>query len=181
MKLRHIILFLLASATLMAANFAGASLLAFGLWLQINTLFENNLISKNSQLWALKLFLLTVPFLFFWGSTHSFLFIYASEQNWPFLMMATSLNFCLCLIATICYVFTFKVASTANFQAVNSFQQAWILAKEKKIDFLKYSGLLFLFTLVPLFNTDWKIVFAIMATHLFLNRHRLTQVFASGF
>ncbi len=181
MKLRHLILFVFASATLMAADLAGGSLLAFGLWLQINTLSKINLLSKSSQLWALKLFLLTVPFLIFWGSTHSFLFIYASEQNWPFLMMATSLNFCLSLIATISYVFTFEVASATNYQVLNSFQQAWTLAKERKIDFFRYSGLLFLFTLTPLFKADWKIVFAIMATHLFLNRHRLKLVFASGF
>lgn len=181
MKLRHIILFLIASATLMAADLAGASILAFCLWLQINTLFKNNLISKNSQLWALKIFLLTVPFLFFWGSTHSFLFIYASEQNWPFLLMATSLNFCLCLIGTVCYILTFEAASTANFKVIDSFQQAWILAKNKKIEFFRYSALLFVFTLIPLFNADWKIVFGIMATHLFLDRHRLKLVVASGF
>lgn len=181
MKLRHIILFVLAAATLMAADLAGASLLALSVWLQINTLFKNDVLSKSSQLWALKLFLITVPFLLFWGSTHSFLFIYASEQNWPFLMMATSLNLCLCLIATICYVFTFEVATSANFQVLSSLHRAWIRVKEKKTEFFKNSGLLFLFTLIPIFNADWKIVFAIMAMHLFLNRHRLKQVFASGF
>ena len=181
MKLRHITLFLLASATLITADLPGSSLLAFCLWLQINSLFKYNLISKSSQLWALKLFLITVPFLLFWGSTHSFLFIYATEQNWIFFLMALVLNFCLCLIASICYLFTFEVALKTNFQVIESLNQAWILIKEKKLDFFKYSGILFLFTLIPRLEADWKIVFAIMATHLFLNRHQLKQVFAAGF
>ncbi len=95
--------------------------------------------------------------------------------------MTVVLNLCLCLAASICYLFTYEVAATANFQIIDSLNQAWVLAKEKKIIFFKYSGILFLFTLVPMLSADWKIIFAIMATHLFLNRDRLKQVFASGF
>ena len=135
MKLRHITLFMLASATLIIADLPGSSLLALCLWLQVNTLFKYNLLSKKSQLWALKLFLISVPFLLFWGSTHSFLFIYAMEQNWIFFLMAITLNFCLCLIASICYLFTYEVALNVNFQILDSLNQAWILAKEKKLNY----------------------------------------------
>ncbi len=181
MKSRHLILFIIACATLIVADLPGGSLLALIAWLQVNTLFTQTSFDKNSQLWAIKLFFASLPFVLFWGSIHSFVFIYGKEENWIFFLMALTLSACLCFAGTIFYLFTFEVADNANFKLIASISQSWITAKEKKISFFKCSSVLFILTLVPVLRADWKIVFAVMATHLFLNRSRLKPVFAAGF
>ncbi len=181
MKSRHILLFILACATLIAADFPGGSLLAVFAWLQVNTLMTQKSFNKSSQTWAAKLFLISIPFLLFWGSIHTFLFIYMKEQNWLFFVMTIALNICLTSIAAIYFIFTFKVAHESNFKLISSLGAAWQACKKNKVEFFKCSAFVFILSLVPLFSAEWKIVFAIMATHSYLNRVHLQRVFASGF
>lgn len=181
MKLRHLILFTIACSVLLLGNIPGGSLLALFAWLQIYALMSQNNYSKKIQLWVLRLFLISLPLIIFWGSCHSFLFIYFKEQAWLYLLMSASLSFCLCLLGTIYYIFSFEAAETHDYQVLKSLQGALKKIKENRSHFLKWGGILFIFSLIPWTTADWNIVFAIMATHLILNRMRLRQVFASGF
>lgn len=180
MKLRHFLLFFIASITLIAANFPGASLLGVLVWLQVNTLLTQSF-NKSSQIWALKLFIISVPMLLFWGSIHSFFFIYLKEQNWLFFFMTFALNCCLSIIAAVYFFFTFESVKNCNYRLIATLDTSWTECKKNKAHFFKISLIVFTFSLVPFLNPEWKIVFAIMATHLYLNRSRLQQVFESGF
>lgn len=180
MKLRHFLLFFTACITLIAANFPGGPLLGLLVWLQVNTLLTQSF-NKTSQIWALKLFLISVPLLLFWGSIHSFFFIYMKEQSWLFFLMTLALNCCLSMIAAIYFFFSFDSAANCNFQVISTLDASWAVCKKNKSHFFKISLIIFTFSLVPFLSAEWKIVFAVMATHLYLNRARLKQVFESGF
>lgn len=181
MKIRHLLLYALACTILIIADFSGASLLAFFAWLQVYMLLSQQTFNKSSQLWALKLFLISIPLLLFWGSIHSFLFIYLTETNYLFLIMTMLLDLSLCLAATVYFIFSFEAAGIVAYRLLPSLQKSWEIAKAKKLKFFQLSGSLFTITLIPWIGTDWKIIFAITAIHLFLSRNQLRQVFDSGF
>lgn len=181
MKLRHLILFFIACAVLILSHLPGGSLLGLFAWLQINTLMTQENFNKSSQRWALHLFLISIPFILFWGSCLSFLFIYLNEQFWLFFIMTTLINFCLCLLANIYFILTFEAAHSVRYKIFQSLQSALQLIKAKKKIFFINSLILFIFSMIPFLSADWKIVFALMATHLVLSRTHLKQVYESGF
>ncbi len=180
MKLRHLILFIVACALLIGGRLPGGPLLALLAWLQINILLTQSNFSKASQTWGLMLFLVTIPLVLIWGACHSFLWIYFNEQSWFLFMMSISITFCLCVLASIYFILAFETAATNGYKILKSLTAAFNEIPIKKPLLFKSSGLLFLFSLIPILSSDWKIVFAIMATHLYLSRQRLMQVFASG-
>ena len=181
MKIRHLLLYAIACITLILADFSGASLLAFFAWLQVYMLLSQQTFNKSSQLWALKLFLISTPLLLFWGSIHSFLFIHLTEANYLLLILTTILDLSLCMAATGYFIFSFEAAGTVEYKLLPSLQKSWEIAKAKKLRFFQISGSLFAITLIPWIGTDWKIIFAVTAIHLFLSRNQLQQVFDSGF
>ncbi|MFZ3230396.1 MAG: hypothetical protein WA160_09335 [Pseudobdellovibrio sp.] len=181
MKLRHFILFFIACLVLILSDLAGGSLLALFAWTQIYSLLSQKLFNRKTQTWSFLIFLSSAPLIFFWGSIHSFLFVYLAEGNFLFALAASIVSYCLCLITSIYYVFSFDTAANSNYELVKSLTNAIQLIKSKKTTYFKVSCIIFIFSLVPILNADWKIVFAIMATHLFLHRHQLKPVFYSGF
>ncbi|MBC7466548.1 MAG: hypothetical protein H7256_11200 [Bdellovibrio sp.] len=180
MKLRHFILFLIAGFVLILSDLTGGSLLALFAWLQIYNLIAQKEFNRKTQTWAGLLFLVSLPFVFFWGSIHSFLFVYLAEKQFLFSVMALFIDYCLCLIATIYFIFAFEVAATAEFKVIRSLKLGFDAIKTKKATYFKLSSLFLIFSLVPWLHADWKIVFAVMATQLFLHRHQLKQVYGSG-
>ena len=181
MKLRHLILFFIACIVLMLSHLPGAALIALFTWLQIYALFTQKVFNKKVQLWAASLFLISVPLALFWSSIHEFLFIYFNEQAWVFFLMAFILDFCLCLLATIYFILAFQVAESSQYQLLPSLKAAIQQIRLDQKDYFLKSALLFLISLIPFFASDWKIIFTITATHLFLNRNRLKPVYESGF
>ncbi len=181
MKLRHLILFFIACVVLVLSHLPGAALIVLFAWLQINALLSQKLFNKQVQIWAASLFLISIPLVLFWSSIHAFLFIYFNEQAWVFLLMALILDFCLCLVAAIYFILTFQVAEEAQYQLIPSLKAATQQIRLAQKDYFSKSAILFLLSLVPFFASDWKIIFAITGTHLFLNRNRLKQVYGSGF
>ena len=180
MKSRHFILFVIACVLLIVSDIPGGSLLALFAWLQIYNLMVQDQFNKKTQLWAFSLSCLSLPFIFFWGSIHSFLFVYLAEKQFAFALMALCIDFCLCLIATIYFIFTFEVAAAVDYKAIKSLNAAFDSIKTIKATYFKISGLLLIFSFVPWLHSDWKIVFAIMATQLFLRQDQLKRVFGSG-
>lgn len=180
MKLRHLILFLIACAILILSDLSGGSLLALMTWLQIYNLFLQKEFNRKTQVWAFLISLCALPLLFFWGSIHSFLFVYLNERNLALAILTLFIDYGLCLMATIYFIFAFDLAQTANFEAIISLKLAIDSIKMKKTAFFKISCLFLVFSLIPFFAADWKIVFSVMATQLFLHRNRLKPVFDSG-
>ena len=181
MKIRHLLLFVIACAFLLVADLPGGSLLALFVWLQIALLLIRQEFNKSSQIWAVKTFLVSLPLLLFWGSTHTFLFIYFKESNWLYFLIAFVLDVFLAVLATFYYIFIFLDSPKGEYRLSQTLDLAWHSLKAKKSLFFKYFGLLFLFSYCPILTAEWKLVFAIMATHLYLGRAHLRLVFASGF
>lgn len=180
MKLRHLILFFVACSSLILSGFPGSSLIGLFAWLQINTLMTQPLFTKKSQMWVTYLFLISIPLVLFWGACHSFQIIYFNEQSWIFFIMALLVSFLLSCLAAIYFVLTFNQAEKVDYQIIQSLDKALKSIKDNRKYFLKVSCLIFTMSLIPVLAADWKIVFAIMATHLILNRRQLKQAFDSG-
>ena len=181
MKLRHLILFFIACSVLMLSHLPGAALVVLFVWLQIYALLTQKLFNKQVQLWATSIFLISIPLVLFWASIHAFLFIYFNEQSWLFFLMALVLDLCLCFVAAIYFILTFQVAERAKYNLISSLKSATQQIRIAQKDYFLKSVLLFTLSLIPFAAPDWKIIFAITATHLFLYRNRLKQVFESGF
>ncbi len=181
MKLRHLILFFMACMILIVSRFPGGSLLGLFAWLQINTLITQSQFSKKSQLWATYLFFISVPLILFWGSCHSFLFIYLAEKSWTFFIMIVLVNLMLCCIASVYFILSFRTAEKVDYRILASLELALKSIKDNRPSISKNSCLLFIMSFVPFLPADWKIVFAIMATHLILHRHHVKRAFDLGF
>jgi len=179
MKLRHLILYFVSCVLLILADLPGGSLIAIFAWLQIYTLWTQPMFTRTTQIWATKLFFLSIPFIFFWGSIHSFLFIYQKENLWSMTLGAGLLSLVLCLIGSIYFVFVFKVGESAEYQAIRTLRMSYKAIQTSRFDFFKISSILFVFSLIPALAAEWKIVFAITATHLYISRRQLPQVFAA--
>lgn len=172
MKLRRIVLFIIAAILLILGDLPGGSLLALFAWLQVYNQIAQKTFDRKTQTWAALLFLSSLPFLFFWGSIHSFLFIYLNEKQFLLTTMALVIDCCLCLAATVYFVFAFDQAKLANFEVIKSLNLAFASIKTKKTTYFKLSCFFLIFSLIPFINADWKIVFSVMATQLFVFQNR---------
>lgn len=180
MKLRHFILFFIACIALIFSDLPSGPLLALFAWLQVYNLWTQNVFNKKTQLWAFLVFLSSAPFVFLWGGVYSLLLIYIQEKQFLFSSMALAVDLGMCMLATIYFIFCFEVASAADFEVVKSIKLALDSIKMKKPTFFKISGLFLIFSFIPLLSVDWKIIFSIMATQLYLRRSQLKQVFGSA-
>lgn len=177
MKFKHFLLFTIASITLIYSDLAGGSLIALFAWLQIYNLHIQNNFNRQTQIFSLKVLLAATPLLFFWGSIHSFLFIYLNERNIFGIISTSLICFFLCLFANLFFILCFNEAISANYKLIPAIDSSIKKIKIQKKEFLKTSFIIFLFSLIPILSADWKILFAIMATHLFLNRQQLKQAY----
>jgi hypothetical protein len=179
LKLRHLILFLVAALVLILGGMPGGALLAMAALMQLALLINGIPLSKKSQLGALKIFLLAAPVMFFWGGAHSFVEIYLRESAYLYSAMAVMISLSLCFIINFQAVFVFKYLQAADFAVNASLQDAFNDIKNKRTALFLASLALFLLTLVPVLSADWKLVFAIMVLQLFLNFDRVKTALAS--
>ncbi len=179
LKLRHLILFLLAALVLILAGTPGGALLAMAVLMQMALLFNGIPLTKKSQLAALKAFLLAAPVMFFWAGAHSFVEIYLRESALLFAAMAAMISLSLCFIINFQVIFVYKYLEAAEFAVNAALQAAFNDIKNKRAAMLQASLALFLLTLIPVFSSDWKLVFAVMVLQLYLNYDRVKTAVAN--
>lgn len=179
LKSRHLILFIVACLVLLFAQTPGGALLAIGVFLQMALLLHGIEISRRSQLGAFKIFLSAVPLLMFVGGIHAFVRIYLREGHYLFLAMAAAVLIVLLLLLSFQIVFSYYFMEQNNFELIATLQDAFNSLKYRRHEFFKIGLLLALFSCVPWLASDWKLVFAVTATHLYLNRSRLKTAFSN--
>ncbi|AGH94626.1 hypothetical protein [Pseudobdellovibrio exovorus] len=178
LKLRHLLLFVVACAVLILANFSGGALIGLAVALQLSLLIHGITLTKKAQWGALRLFAMSLPLILFWGAIHSLLLIYLKEKHIFLVLMAGSVVICLSAITNLQLVFSYYFLQTADFKVLPAWQMAFSHLKKNQREFLQITLILFIFSFIPLLSADWKIVFAITATHLYLNRTRLKTALA---
>jgi hypothetical protein len=179
LKLRHIILFVIASALLMLSQLPGGALLAICALMQMNLLIHGFELTKKTQLAALKLFAISIPLFFFWGGIHAFATIYVQEQQYVLLTMTLVISFGLSFLLVLQNILPYLYFQSYNYEVISSVQAVFNDIKNKKSDFFRITFALYVFSFIPWLKTDWKLVFAIMATHLYLHRNQLKRALSS--
>lgn len=177
MKRRHILLFLISCLLLYVGDIFASGLIALALIFQMNLLFFDIPLTKTSQVAAFKLFLFSIPIFFFLGGIHSFLFVYARDSQWLFLLFSIFIGYCLFFIAHFLCFFVFNFLPQNQFKISIALQEAVAQVRLKKKDLLLQTSFLFILSLVPFLNTEWKIIFALMVYQLYSFRHQWKQVF----
>lgn len=179
LKLRHLILFLVAAIVLILSGTPGGALLAMAVLLQLCLLINGITLTKKSQWAAFRLFLLAAPVLFFWAGAHSFVEIYLHESSYLFSSMAVMISLSLCFIINFQIVFVYKYLAASDFAVNAALQNAFNDIKEKRTALVQSALILFLLTLIPLLSADWKLVFAVMGLQLYLNFDRVKTAVSS--
>ena len=170
MKRKHILLFLVSCLLLYIGDVFASGLIALALIFQMNLLFQNIHLNKASQIAAFKLF-------FFLGAIHSFLFVYFQDSNWFFLLIASVIAYGLFFVVNFFCFFVFHYLEQNQFKITASLQNALNDIHNKKRGLFIQTSCLFVLSLVPFLNTEWKIIFALMAYQLYSSRQQLKQVF----
>lgn len=178
LKSRHLILFVVACAVLILADFSGGALIGLAVSLQLSLLVHGIDLTKKAQWAALRLFAMSLPLILFWGAVHSLLLIYLKEQHYFLVLMAGSVVLCLSAITNLQLIFCYYFLQSTDFKVLQSWQMTFNSLKKNQREFTQITLILFIFSFIPLLASDWKIVFAITATHLYLNRTRLKTALA---
>lgn len=178
LKLRHLLLFAIACTVLIFADLPGGALLGLAALMQLVLLVRRIPLTRQSQIGALKLFLISVPLVFFWGGVHSFVTIYWSENQFVFLLMALTITAALTFLVSLQLVFSYYFLQRNNYELFATLNDAFNNIKTRRREYLQMTGLVFLFSFIPWFSVDWKLVFALMATHLFLERSQTKTALA---
>ncbi|MBC7742327.1 MAG: hypothetical protein H7061_09020 [Bdellovibrionaceae bacterium] len=178
MKLRHLVLFIISCGILIISEFPAGSLVALAMLFQLNLLLNRIPLTKNSQWAAFRLFLFSIPVFFFWGGIHSFTQIYLSEGQIIFFVMALLVSLMLSALVALQAVLAFHYLLEAQFKVGVALQFLFNDIKNKKNQLFKTTGLVFLFSYVPLLSTDWKLIFAVLTTQIILNWVQLKPALA---
>ena len=178
LKSRQIILFVVTCVVLWISDFSGAGLLAVASLLQLGILVQGFPFTRSSQLAFARLFLLAIPSLLFWGAIHSFVFIYLHEGSFFMSLMAGALSLVVASIVGFLLLFSNPYIVNSKFEVAPALSAAFNDIKKEKAVFLRITGLLFVFSFVPMLHGEWKIVFALTATLFYLNRSQLKTAFA---
>ena len=177
LKLRHLILFVISCTLLIYANTPWGALLALAAAMQLALLIHNIELSRKSQLAAFKLFLVSIPLFLFWGGIHAFMMIYFIEKQFFLFLMAFSVTLILCFLLCLQIIFSYNFLSSSNFELIPTLQNAFNNIKKRNNGFMKSVLLLFTLSFIPWLDTDWKLVFAVMGTHLYLNPEQVKKAF----
>ncbi len=177
MKRKHILLFLASNLLLYLGDVFASGLIALALIFQMNILFKRIPLTKASQIGAIKLYLLSIPVFFFLGAIHSFLFVYFHDSNWLFLIFAAFVAYGLFFLVNFFCFFAFEFLEKNNFQIMTTLQDAANDIQNKKRGLFIQTSYLFVLSLVPFINTEWKIIFSLMVYQLYSSRQYLKQVF----
>lgn len=151
--------------------------MALALIFQMNLLFQNIPLTKDSQRAAIKLFFFSVPIFFFLGAIHSFIFVYFKNAHWLFLFFSIIITFGLFFLVSFFSFFAFGYLEQSQYKVIASLQAATNDIPHKKKGLLLQTFFLFIVSLVPFLNTEWKIIFSLMAYQLYSSRKHLKQVF----
>lgn len=178
LKSRHLILFVVACAVLIFSGMPGGALLGLAALLQVALLLHPLELSRRSQLAALKLFLVSVPLFFFWGGVHSFVLIYLKERQFVFFFMALIISAALTFLVSLQTVFSYYYLAAGRYELFATLNEAFNNIRSRRAEYLRITGLVFVFSFVPWLAADWKLVFAVTATHLYLSRLRLKTAFS---
>ncbi len=173
MKLKHLLLFIISCAVLILSDLTAGPLIALAILFQLLLLANMIPLSKSAQIAAFKIFLFSLPTFLFWGGVHSFIQIYFFEGHWGFLMMAMVIALALCLIVSLQCILIFKFLAQAEFHVGAALQETFNSIQKNKGLLFKTTGLVFIFSMIPWLTTDWKLIFSVMATSLYLNWDRL--------
>ncbi len=179
MKSKHVVLFLLSCVLLYISDIYGSSLIALALFFQVNLLLLKIPFTKKTQIIALQLFVCSIPLFLFLGGIHSFLFLYYNEGQWLFFLFACIISFSLCLVAHFLSLFVFNNVKIETNHLAQVYQNSFNEIKNHKKEILLQTVCIFILTFIPVINSDWKIIFGLTATQLYLRRKHLTQVFLS--
>jgi hypothetical protein len=180
MKRKHILLFLVSCLLLYIGDIFASGLIALALIFQMNLLFQDIPLTKASQVAAFKLFLFSIPLFFFLGAIHSFIFVYFHDSNWPFLLAAIFIAYSLFFVVNFFSFFVFHYLEKNQFKITAAIQNAMNDIHKNKRGLLTQTTCLFILSLIPFLNTEWKIIFSLMAYRLYLSRQHLKQVFDSS-
>lgn len=178
LKIRHLALYLTACILLIISGLSGGALLGLAAGLQVCVLLWGIEFSRRSQWAALKLFLVSIPSLLIWGGAHSFTLIYLKEHQITLFLMALLLTILLSVLINFFLVFSFFYLAENQYAVSMTLQVSLHNIKNKRTAFLSQSLILFLLSFVPILTTDWKLVFAVMGTHFYLQSQKLKMAFS---
>lgn len=176
MKLKHLILFILAGVVLYLSDLYLGSLLVLICVFQMALLVYQIPLSKKSQLASFYLFLISLPLILFYAGINSFIQIYIFEKQWFLLCLALSIEILLCFAIYLQCIYIFKYFEDSQFQLVQAFEKTVSSIKDNKKTILKNTLYLFVLGFIPKLASDWKIVISIMVIHLIQNPSLLKQV-----
>ena len=121
--------------------------------------------------------MVSIPLFFFWGGTHAFVKIYLTELQYLYFGMALAITLFLNLLLSFQVVYVYDFLKKNDYDLIVSLHSAFVKLKTEKRRFFKISTLLFFSSFVPWVQTDWKLIFALTVTHLYLNLPQLKKVF----
>lgn len=176
MKSKHILLFIVSCALLYISDFFAGSLIALALLYQLNLLYKQIPLTKQSQIAAFKLFICAIPLFFFFGAIHSFISLYFAEAQWLFLIFAFIVCYFLCFLVYFFTFFVFKFLVASQFNISATYQTAFMEIKNEKKDLFLQTFFILIFSFVPYLTTEWKIIFSLTVIQAYLHRSQLKQV-----
>lgn len=177
LKLHQILLFILSCCLLAYAETPGGSLIALAVLMQLALLVHHIELTRKAQFASLRLFLLSIPIFIFWGGVQSFVPIYFKQGQYLFCFMSLLLVFILNFILCLQVVFSYDFLESNRYELIPTLRATFHSIKTNKVKFTKHSLLFFFLSFVPWINLDWKLVFALTVTHLFLSPNQLKKVF----
>jgi hypothetical protein len=177
MKLKHIILFFLSCVLLNLSDIYAGPLIALALLFQMNILIFQIPLTKQSQIAAFKLFLCSVPLFFFFGGIHSFVTLYFDEHQWLYFFFASIVTYFLSFVAVFISSFVFEFLQQGEYNINLIYQYAFNEIKNRKKTLFMQSLFVFILSVIPIGNSDWKIIFSLVVTQFYFQRSRLKQVF----
>lgn len=155
------------------ADIPGGALLSIAAWLQCCILLWKKEYTGKNQMLVFMYFLTLIPLLVFLGSSGSFISIYMKNGSFLFMFMAAVLTFVLCLLTVVSGVLSANYFNT-NATIMTIYQNAFLDIKKNRLLVMGASFFLLVLIILPLsMRQDFKISFALILIHLYLNRKQL--------
>lgn len=173
LKLRHLILYILAFVFLYFSQMPGAALLAIAAWMQICILLWKLQYNVRNQMRMFFYFLTLIPLFLFIGASSELIHMYLKESSILFFLFSAVLTFILCFFVVLLTVFVFRDFDRTQ-KITDIYVSAFNSIKNKKRKLAASATILMLISLlrIPLAQ-DFKIVLAIILIHLFLHRKQV--------
>ena len=163
---KRLVLYIITCLVLIWSNVYAGSLIGLVLFFQMSLGWYNIAFSKQSQIAALYLCLLSMPLFLFISGVHSFLTIYISEQQWIFAGMTLAIIIPCTFLLSLQSLFIFDFIELEQFAIANAYDLAWSHIKKHKVKIFKQTAFSFLCSLIPWFSSDWKILFGLSCSAL---------------